>query len=931
MAAQSGKNGVLTVKLAKDVNLGSDGSVTTGATKLNNSGLVITGGPSVTTGGINAGGSKITGLAAGTDPMDAVNYGQLTAVHFNVANSSTGTGTSRGTAGTVKSGDTVTFVAGNNMILEQDGNKLTYSAVDNTASHTFSLSDQDGNNKATAHVDEAIQVVGANGIATKVVDNKLQIAISNPTNGLTFNGDTGTATVPLDNQVKVTGGAATSSLTDGNIGVEAAQSGKNGVLTVKLAKDINLGSDGSVTTGATKVNNTGLVITNGPSVTTGGINAAGKKITNVADGDVTAVSTDAVNGRQLYNTTLQTKGTTGTGSVRLADQTLSVTGGNNNITTTASEQGILVHLNNKLDLGAEGSVTAGNTVVNTNGVSTGSSSLTGSGLVITGGPSVTTDGINVGGKKVTGMAAGNINATSTDGVNGAQLVPILNEDGTAKGLKFMGNANATTVEKKPGDTLGILGTGSGASDQYSAENIQTSVTRNGDILVSMSKNPVFDNIQVGGNDKAGNIALAGPNGTNGVDGGTLVNIGVKNGDKGLNGEPLARVVYKDGAGEHQMATMQDGLKFGGDTGDVINRPLGTQLNVKGGAPVGNLTDNNIGVVSDGSDTLNVKLNKDIVLGTTGSVTFGTTKVDNTGLYINGDKGPRFTETGADMKDHKITNLADGTIAEGSKDAINGGQLYDAIHDHDNDDFTLTFAGNSGTVRKNLGDTVTIRGDGTGSDTQYSAENIRTRVNDDGEVVVAMKKDLHVDSITAGKDGKDGVTLSGENGVGTIGLTGPAGTNGKDGTTVDISVQNGKNGLNGETLTRLVYEDGSGVHQVATLQDGLKFGGDTGDVINRQVREAPERQGIFGEMILEFLPAAHLGLDPKGTEELAARPVKVSKGKLEGITEDFNGYRIDVYAEEGRKAKRDFYFLVADGLDQVYRVKEGKAVLLYRES
>ncbi|MBR1660741.1 MAG: hypothetical protein IJ694_00470, partial [Acidaminococcaceae bacterium] len=145
------------------------------------------------------------------------------------------------------------------------------------------------------------------------------------------------------------------------------------------------------------------------------------------------------------------------------------------------------------------------------------------------------------------------------------------------------------------------------------------------------------------------------------------------------------------------------------------------------------------------------------------------------------------------------------------------------------------------------------------------------------------------------------------------------------------VQNGKNGLNGETLTRLVYEDGSGVHQVATLQDGLKFGGDTGDVINRQVREAPERQGIFGEMILEFLPAAHLGLDPKGTEELAARPVKVSKGKLEGITEDFNGYRIDVYAEEGRKAKRDFYFLVADGLDQVYRVKEGKAVLLYRES
>lgn len=62
----------------------------------------------------------------------------------------------------------------------------------------------------------------------------------------------------------------------------------------------------------------------------------------------------------------------------------------------------------------------------------------------------------------------------------------------------------------------------------------------------------------------------------------------------------------------------------------------------------------------------------------------------------------------------------------------------------------------------------------------------------------------------GKDGKDGLTMKSA-----------AGANGVDGT-------DGNNGTNG--MTRIVYEDKNHVtHEVATMDDGLKFAGNTGTV------------------------------------------------------------------------------------------------------
>ena len=116
-----------------------------------------------------------------------------------------------------------------------------------------------------------------------------------------------------------------------------------------------------------------------------------------------------------------------------------------------------------------------------------------------------------------------------------------------------------------------------------------------------------------------------------------------------------------------------GMDYMGDSGTVVHRDLGTQVNVKGGA-TGTLTSGNIGVVADGTDTLNVQLAKDVNLGTDGSLTAGNTKVNNTGVTIsNGTKGQpvSLTASGLNNGGNTITNVAAGTA---DTDAVNLSQL-----------------------------------------------------------------------------------------------------------------------------------------------------------------------------------------------------------------------------------------------------------------
>ena len=97
----------------------------------------------------------------------------------------------------------------------------------------------------------------------------------------------------------------------------------NGNTTVNYAlnKDVDLGTNGSLKIGDTTINNGGLTIANGPSITNTGVDAGDKKITNVADGAVNATSKDAVNGSQLKKYTDAAKTTVEAGDTNVKVET----------------------------------------------------------------------------------------------------------------------------------------------------------------------------------------------------------------------------------------------------------------------------------------------------------------------------------------------------------------------------------------------------------------------------------------------------------------------------------------------------------------------------------------------------------------------------------------------------------------------------------
>ena len=276
------------VKVGDDVALTKDG-LKAGDTTINNDGLTIAGGPSVTKAGIDAGNKKITGVAAGTDDTDAVNVSQLNKA-VNAAKTE------------VKAGK-------NTSIKETKGDNgesiYTIDAVDTSASVT-SGSDALKVTKGTPALDDAGNTTVTNyeiDLSDKTKDdiNKGVDAHNIVTNkGLTFTGDSGSTNVEkLGSTVAING--------DDNITTKAADD----KVEVKLNKNIKVDS---VKAGDTTINNDGLKIAGGPSVTKTGIDAAGNKITNVGDGDVSEDSKDAINGSQLYNavaTTNLTPNTTG--------------------------------------------------------------------------------------------------------------------------------------------------------------------------------------------------------------------------------------------------------------------------------------------------------------------------------------------------------------------------------------------------------------------------------------------------------------------------------------------------------------------------------------------------------------------------------------------------------------------------------------------
>ena len=379
---------------------------------------------------------------------------------------------------------------------------------------------------------------------------------------------------------------------------------------------------------------------------------------------------------------------------------------------------------------------------------------------------------------------------------------------TNKGLKFDANQGGEKTNKL-GSKVTIKGEGTAADGDYSGENIKTFIKQDaqtGDttIDVKMNKNLKAESVKVGKDGKDG-VSITGPDTANGTDGkvavtgkdgkeavsisgkdgighiglngkdGRSADISVEKGDPDLNGKEITRIKYTDENGKtHQVATKDDGMAYGGDSGNVIKKKLNEQLDIKGGLTnEDDLTENNIGVISK-DNILNVRLAKD--LKDLNSITFnnganganGKTVVNGAGMTINdaagkpltavtkdGVKitdGPSMTKDGIDAAGKKVTNVQDGTVAKDSKDAVNGGQLHSAVESLKTNGFGLE-AEDGQSVKKPLGETVKVKGD---------EKNIKTSV-DGGAVKVELKKDITVDTVTA-KTVTTGDTKMDTNGV-----------------------------------------------------------------------------------------------------------------------------------------------------------------------
>ena len=735
----------LNVKLAKTLT-GLD-SVTAGGTTINSSGLTVGGKTYVTPNGINANNQKITGLAKGTDPTDAVNFSQLQDAIGGTAKASTvkaknsnitveeGTNAAGGKEYTVGLGDKITLGTANPVSV--DGTTGTVTGLTNTAwdvnnpqavSGRAATEDQlkSVNTQVSTNKDKIAQnttdiAQNKQNIAQNTQDittNRNAISTINTTiaKGLNFDGDSGAViNKQLGDKLSIKGGAAAANLTDNNIGVVS----DGGVLNVKLAKTLT-GLD-SVTAGGTIINSGGLTVGGKNYVSPNGINANDQKITNVANGDVAANSKDAVNGSQLHDTKTEL---------------------NKNISDTKTELNKNIG-DAKTELTNKGlRFDADNNDEKTNKL--------GSKVAVNGDENITTEITQTGDDTKIGLKLKkNLNVTSVTAAETVKAGTVTigkQSDGVTPAT--MGNY-VTGLDNKTWSVTNPTAVSGRAATEDQLKTVTEAITTQGANATDFSlvANPA-----------------AGSNGDYTVDANGDVALTVQ--DKN-HPDKIKTVTIKDVASKSEL---DKGLNFNGDSGTTINKKLGGTVAIKGGAAAANLTDNNIGVVSDGG-VLNVKLAK--TLTGLDSVTAGGTIINSGGLTVGGKN--YVSPNGINANDQKITNVANGDVAANSKDAVNGSQLHDAkteLNKNISDAKTelnknigdakteltnkgLRFnADNNDEKTNKLGSKVTVNGD----------DNITTEITqtgDDTKIGLKLKKDLNVTSVTATETVKAGTVTMGK--------------------------------------------------------------------------------------------------------------------------------------------------------------------------
>ena len=778
-------NGKISIALAK--NLTDITSVSNGNTSivLNNNTSVGGNGVTITGGNVSVSNNRITNVQNAVDSHDAVNKGQLDSKVEEV--------TSKGLRFDANVGGEQTSALGSKVTVKGDGTNIKTSikktgadtVIDvalgkdvtaetvtvtgkNGKDGTIGINGKDGvdgingTNRVDIHVEKGQPGVnGTDGVTRIVYEDKTgNHEVATLDDGMKFAGDNGTViSKKLNERLDVRGGAA-GALSDGNIGVNNV----GGVLKVQLAKEVTgltSVTAGNVKTG-TQVSGgvTGNYVTGLDNKTWNGTAVSGRAATEdqlkVLQDTISTQGAGATDYRLVENNTAdKAYSVDADGKVNLTVEDKNHAGMKQ--TVTIKDVASKTAVDNLSNRSVQYDVTGG--VVNKNSVTMAGSTYVNK----TGGTHITNVAYATGND---GSEVVNVDYL-TDQVNNAVTNSTTNVTNnlTAKGMNFVGN-DGRVIHKNLGETLGIVGGGTKADSEYSSENIKTVKDANGNISVMMDKNLVTESVQVGkdgkdgkigvsgkdgkdavtvyGKDGVGHIGLTGPAGTNGKDGTNGIDLTVKNGyddvSKGIKGEKgvdgtdgITRIVYEDKTGEHQVATMEDGMVFGGDTGTDIIKKLNNKVSVIGGITNRTLltTEDNIGVVSDGTDNLKVRLAKDL-RGIT-SISNGDTKIT---LKDHCEDAVTITGGNINVTNNRITNLKDG---EDEHDAVNKGQLDKAVDGIKQGAFGVT-TDDGKSVKKNLGETVGIGGDGT---------NISTSV-ENGKVRVSLNKDVRVDTVTANK-------------------------------------------------------------------------------------------------------------------------------------------------------------------------------------
>ena len=976
-----------TYALSNDVDLTPNGSLKIGDTILNNGGLTITGGPSVTKTGINAGNLNITNVKAGVNDTDAVNVKQLKDARtvvtsndksvtvnktengnqvtydlhvapgaaqsvWNVKSTGNTTADSEATAKTITDGKTVEMAAGKNLTVKQtsneDGAKVEFGlagdltnikTIKNEGPATFTIGGNEfkfdggnvnmGDNNITNLKSGGDVINNAANIGdVKRISKANDIHVKDKT--YTVNAD---KTVTLeyvdgnDNAVNKTAKIDLSNLPTGDkaavesVVKKSAAAGDTNIADITVADgkqtgDANAKYEVNVSRNAVK-------------------DAAREAVTvNNANNSNNPITVTPVQDETNHNTTYQvtfdgdkaakqiplTYKANGSNDQKVTlDKGLNFTNGSNTTASVAADGVVKYDLNNNVNLTPSGSLTIGDTVVNNGG------------LTISGGPSVLKTGINAGNLNITNVKAG---VNDTDAVNVKQLkdsrtVVTSNDNSVTVNKTENGNQVTYDLHVAPGAAQSVWNVKSTGNTTADSETTAKTITDGKTVEMAAGKNltvkqtsnndgakvefDLANDIKIGNDGKDGKDGVDGKIGVNGKDGSAVV-INGKDGSIGLNGKDgkdgltirgangqdgvngtngtngITRIVYEDkNNNKHEVATTDDGLKFTGNNTDVVNKNKLNSLVKVQGEGVDKTTSasfksasGNINVKADGTDTLEVQLNKDLKNITSikndgpATMTIGGNEFKFDGGNVNmGGNNITNLKSGGDVIDNaanigdvnRISKANDLHIAPTKSDRA-GEATTSYSYDAADKSVTLKYndgngANQAGTIAKidlsgladQIKDGFTFKANATANGGKVEGTATATTVENGGTINYAAGKNLTVeqtidpatkdhtytyaltDDIKLGHDGKDGkpgkdgsIGVNGKDGSAVVinGKDGSIGLNGKDGKDgLTMKAKDGQPGVNGKDgITRIVYEDNSkNTHEVATLDDGMKYAGD----------------------------------------------------------------------------------------------------------